>query len=360
MKILQVINCFARGGGAEKFTFDLSLALKNRGNNVEVLSLIRPASREFLEKTTAQGIKVHILSDGSVYSLKNIVKLRCFFKEHSYDVVQVHLFPVLYFCAVGKLRGMKMVFTEHSTDNRRRHYKILRMIDRYIYRRYDKIICISEKVQELLVKHAGKINSIVIPNGINLNNFLNAEPLNWNEISACSEGVRLVVMTARFAKGKDYLTLFRALKIMPDNVHVVCVGTGELEPGCQKFCKENGLSDRVHFLGLRKDVNRILKMAEVVVLSTEHEGFSLSMLEAMASGNPFIASDVPGITDLIKDYTDLFPFGNEKILANYIMRLLNDDVYRKEIVQKNQLFVRRYDISSTAEKYMKLYMQLIK
>lgn len=77
-------------------------------------------------------------------------------------------------------------------------------------------------------------------------------------------------------------------------MHLLCVGTGPLLEEHRKYCEKNNLSSRVHFLGLRNDIPQILKASDVIVLSSEHEGFSLSMLEAMASGRPFIASDVPG------------------------------------------------------------------
>lgn len=362
MKILQVINCFARSGGAEKFTFDLSLALKNRGNDVEVLSLIAPPvkNREFLEKASSQGIKVHILTKGSVYSLKNIVKLHRFFKVHSYDVIQVHLFPALYFCAVLKNKRMRMVFTEHSTDNRRRHNKILRIIDKYIYGQYNEIICISEKVREALFQSVGQLPTVVIPNGIRLMEFYDAIPLSQQGLISSNENkkIRIVTMCARFFEGKDYKTLFRALNFLPSDIHVLCVGDGKLKAEHEQYCKQQEWADRVHFLGLREDVNRIYKSSEVIVLSSKYEGFSISMLEAMASGKSFIGSEVPGIADLVKGYAVLFPYGDEQALAECILRLLKNEVYRESVIRKCKEFSSRYNIETSADKYIGLYQSL--
>ena len=107
-------------------------------------------------------------------------------------------------------------------------------------------------------------------------------------------------MCAAFRKQKDYMTLFRAVNYLPANVHVLCVGDGEYREEHEAYCKTHDLSSRVHFLGLRKDVARIFKASDVIVLSTYYEGFSIAMLEAMATGRPFVASAVPGIQDLVE------------------------------------------------------------
>ena len=127
----------------------------------------------------------------------------------------------------------------------------------------------------------------------------------------------------------------------------------------EDYCQEQGLLPRVHFLGLRKDVASIFKASDVIVLSTNYEGFSIAMLEAMASGKPFIASDVPGIGDLVKGYVSLFPLGDEKCLADLILRVLEDRDYSSSIVKKSLEFVRRYDIASTASLYVELYNKLL-
>lgn len=358
MKVLHVINCLTRGGGAEKFVLDLILELKRKGVEVEILSILPPPvdKQDFRILLEQSGITVHILTKRNLYSWKNIFYLQSFLKTHTYDLVHGHLFPVLYFCAIACGKKMKLVYTEHSTDNRRRHILLFKIIDKLVYRRYHKIVCISQKVQELLQRHAGRIDTTIIPNGITISIFQNATPLLLPEQD---KKLRWITMSARLVKGKDYTTVFKALRLLDDNVHLLCVGTGPLLEEHRKYCENNNLFHRVHFLGLRNDIPQILKASDVIILSSEHEGFSLSMLEAMASGNPFIASDVPGISDLIKDYTDLFPFGQEKVLAEYISRLLTDKKYRNEIVEKNLRFASQYDISNISEEYLSLYNRLL-
>lgn len=363
MKVLHVINCFARSGGAEKLVLDLTLALKSLGVEVEILSLVEPSdeNKDFIYIAQAADIRVYTLTKGNLYSVSNIIKLKKFFQFHSYDVVHTHLFPAQYFCSFVKKKGMKLVFTEHSTDNRRRHVWYGRMLDRWSYQMYDKVIVISDKVQDCLLQHVRGVNSVIIPNGIKLTDFYEAKPLSKAELlgTNCTDK-QIVTMCARFGEGKDYKTLFRALRYLSDNVHVVCVGDGELRKEHEEYCKKEGLLERVHFLGLRKDVNRIFKTSDVLVLSSAYEGFSLSMLEAMAVGKPFVASRVSGIADLVGQCVDLFSFGDEKDLASLITRTLQDSVYREKQVRKALAFVADYDIKRVAEKHVALYKLLEK
>lgn len=361
MKVLHVINCFSRSGGAEKFLFDLASQIKRQGIDIEILSLVAPAvqNREFIENAEKHGIPVHILTQEALYSLKNIGRLRHFFRVHCFDVVHVHLFPAQYWCAFARNNLFKLVFTEHSTDNRRRHHWLFRFIDYCVYKFYDKVICISEKTEEFLLKQIGKISTEIIPNGINMEVFSAAKPVERDKLLNAGLDVKLVTMCAAFRKGKDYMTLFRAVRFLPENIHVLCVGDGELKDEHENYCRKQGLLSRVHFLGLRKDVASILKASDVIVLSTNYEGFSIAMLEAMASGKPFVASDVPGIGDLVKGYVTLFPLGDEKCLADSILKVLEDRDYSSDIVKKSLEFARRYDIVSTASQYVELYRKLL-
>lgn len=361
MKVLQLINCIERGGGAEKFVLDLSLTLKKKGIDVEVLSLVPPSKNnsDFIDILKSAAIPTHFLPSHRVRSIRNYFLLNNFLRINYYDVIHVHLFPALYFCAFANLKGAKLLYTEHSTDNKRRHIRIFKLLDKIVYSRYNKIVCISEKVEELLIKHIKLANTTIIPNGIFVDDFFCAKELPFEElIGKGNEGEKIILMSARMVKGKDYMTVFKALKRLPLDIHLLCLGTGGLENEYRNYCKDELLYKRVHFLGLRRNVNRILKSADAIILSSEHEGFSLSMLEAMSSGNPFIASNVPGISDLVNGYAILFPLGDEQMLAEYIYKVLYDKDYRTEIIKRCQGFAKKYDIFIVSESYINLYVEL--
>ena len=363
MRVLQVIDCFERGGGAQKFFGDLVSEMHKMGVDVEVLSVIPPQNDngEFVNRAKQQGIPVHILTDRSIYDVRNVFAMHHFLHEHAYDIIHVHLFPALYFCALAKPKGVRLVYTEHSTDNRRRHNWLFRCIDAWIYKHYDRVVCISSKTRESLHEKISKhIPTIDIANGIQLAKFREATPSPINRELGIPDGVKFITMCARFQDGKDYMTLLKSVRYLPDSCHVLCIGDGPLRGECETFCQAHNLLNRVHFLGLRADVAHLFQASDVVVLSTSHEGFSIVMLEAMACGKPFVASAVPGIEDLVKDYAALFPFGDEKELADCINHLLDDADYYDKMKRKSIQFSSQYDIRHTALQYVDVYRNCLK
>lgn len=145
MKILHIINSFMRGGGAETLVLTLATALSRiEGNTVHVLSLKDPEDKEFVQFLEEQGGKCFALSE-NLKSFKNVQLLANFIKRGNYDIVNVHLFPSLYVAALAKiLKGVntRLVYTEHSTTNRRRGRLMFRIIDKRVYHVYDCIITI--------------------------------------------------------------------------------------------------------------------------------------------------------------------------------------------------------------------------
>lgn len=359
MRVLQVVNRLARGGGAEKVVLDLGVALnKIDGVSVEILSLGSPHNLDYVDAATRAGIAHHCLSKGKP-SWRNLLKLSRFMKKGEYDVVHVHLFPSLYMVALASLFGcgrIKFVYTEHSTSNRRRGKRIFQIIDHWIYSQYDNIVGISEEVSGNLKRHAGLSHVELIGNGIDNCQIQATESASYlrDELKLTADSI-IVTMVGRFVPGKDYSTLIQSLGKLPESIHVVCVGDGPLKESVRSQTQKKSYAGRVHFLGLRSDVISIVKESDIVVLSTEHEGFSISMLEAMACGKPFVASAVPGIKDLVENSALLFTYQNVDELADCIIRLTENRSLYDEMSAKSRAFAQQYDMSTIAGKYLNVY-----
>lgn len=363
MKILQIINSEKRGGGAERFVLDLSISLhKCHQASVDVLSIKTPDNNDFVDCLKDNGINHFVLSNNSIYSPINIIKLYNFIKNGKYDVIHVHLFPSLYYASMVKYlinSKIKLVYTEHNTSNRRRGKKIFKFIDRFIYRKYNRIVAISNQVKENLESHISynKHNNklVVINNGINLKEISNASKIDlYKELSIPKDSV-IISMISRMTPVKDYLTLIKALEELPNNYHALFIGDGPLRDLVTKQVQESKAGNRIHILGLRNDVYNIYKSSDIIVLSSKYEGFSIAMLEAMASGKPFIASSVEGIKDLVQDVAELFEYQDFKQLAIIINSLSNNKPYYNTISQKCKNFANLYDINITSRKYLDIY-----
>lgn len=98
------------------------------------------------------------------------------------------------------------------------------------------------------------------------------------------------------------------MKYLPDTYHLCLVGDGERRAEFEALIKEYRLEQRVHLSGLRSDVPEILAASDYIVMCSHFEGLSLSSLEGMASGKPFLADDVDGLREIVKGNGVLFGY----------------------------------------------------
>lgn len=358
MKILHVITSL-NTGGAEKLMVDLLPRLRDLGNEVELL-IFDGTRTSFYNELEQNGIKIHHLSiGGNVYNPINIFKLTKYLKH--YDIIHTHNTACQYFAPLAKIISFakcKLVTTEHNTSNRRRKYNLFRTIDRWMYHRYKKVICISDQAEINLKQFIKTDNSNIcaIYNGANIYRFENANPS--NEIMSKFEGLHTAIMVAGFRNQKDQPTLIKAYTHLPKDYHLILVGDGTRRTEFETLISELNLQDRVHLLGLRTDIPELLKAANVVVMSSHFEGLSLSNIEGMASGNPFVASDVDGLREITSGYGVLFPHEDDEALADIILQLTTDEEYRQSVIEKCQQRAKQYDINVMAKAYLKVYQEL--
>ena len=147
---------------------------------------------------------------------------------------------------------------------------------------------------------------------------------------------------------------------MPASYHAVFVGDGARRTICETLAIHEGVKDRVHFLGVRNDVPCIIHSVDVVVMSSHWEGFGLAAVEGMAAGKPVIASDVPGLSEVVKGAGVLFEQGNVKMLSEQINALLTDGKYYEDIAHKCLLRAQRYDIYTMEKQYEEIYQSVMK
>ena len=353
MRILHVITSL-RTGGAEKLMVDLLPRLRDMGNKVELL-LFDGTRTPFYEELENSGIKIYSLSvGGNVYNPLNIFKLRKYLKKH--DIVHTHNTACQYFIPLAKIISCskcKLYTTEHSTNNRRRQYKLFKISDKFIYNKYHTLVSISKKATETLKAFIGeKHNIATIENGVDISKFNNiSKPI-------LNKTFKIISMVAGFRVEKDQDTLIRAISLLPESYKLWLIGDGERRQELESLVRSLSLENRVKFWGIRNDIPQLLEQTDIVVLSSHWEGLSLSSIEGMASGRPFIASDVNGLKEIVNGSGILFPHGDENTLAIEIKSLCENSDRYKQVAALCQSKAIQYDINNMAEKYNELYNSL--
>lgn len=342
MKVLHVITSL-KTGGAEKLVVQMVTAMRKRGIIADVC-VFNGEKTHFMEELETTGCTIYRLGT-SYYNPSYIFKLSKIIKN--YDIVHTHNSSPQLFAAIANVvitKKAHLITTEHNTDNRKRHFKCIHGVDRWMYSQYKTIICISEETAHNLKNYLGKkwllkhgMGQIVtIPNGIDVQCFKNATP------TIKKEEKWAIVMVAAFRPQKDHLTLLRAMKHLPDDFELWLVGDGEMRVQIENEIKRLCLEKRIHLFGNRTDVPGILKAADIVVLSSNWEGFGLAAVEGMAAGKPVIASDVDGLKQIVEGYGLIFERGNDVDLASQIKLLsIDSQMYNdvsKKCVERAQIF----------------------
>ena len=362
MRILHVITTLDIGG-AERLMVDLLPQLRDMGYEVELL-LFNGVETAFKDELRQKGLTIYELNRSrdvnsghlKVYYPWNVFKIRKYLGR--YDIIHTHNTACQLYTPISKLLGFGkkpiLVTTEHSSNNRRRSMWWFKPIDKWMYNRYSAIVCIADKPRESLEQYIGTKESILtINNGVDTQRF-------YRPIKDISEKKSfLITMVAGLRVEKDHETLLKAMTHLPDAYRLRLVGYGDKEAELKALADRLGLKDRVNFMGVRMDVPDILEQSDINVLSSHWEGLSLSSVEGMASGRPFIASDVDGLREIVAGAGVLFPHGDDKALAREIQNLCeNPELYRQTALACQER-AKQYDISVMAEKYSDLYKSLL-
>lgn len=347
MKIVHVIGSMGIGG-AERLLADM-LPLQAQSNDVKLV-VLKEEKSHFHHIVANAGIEIHNLACKSYYNPLNVCALIKYIKNA--DIVHAHLFPTVYWVAFASLfcRKPKLVYTEHSTHNKRRDKKYLRPIEHFVYSKYRRIIGISQQTQETLMQwlKAKPFDPrfVVINNGVALDKFTNTQQ---------KVDTNCLIMISRFAKMKDQETVIRAMTYVENCAQLFLVGDGPNKQHCEDIARNIGVEERVHFLGARYDIPELVSQSYIGIQSSIWEGFGLTAVELMAAGKPVLATNVNGLKQVVEGAGKLFEVGDYRTLAILINDLLKNKELYNTTAAKCRKRAQLYDIKTTVEKYQAVY-----
>lgn len=357
MRILQVITSL-QIGGAEHVVVHLTKLLRKKGHTVDVVAF-NGEETAFMRELEETGCRIYKLGKG-FYNLSYIPKLRKIMRE--YDIIHTHNSSPQLFAAIANIGlGKTLITTEHSTNNRKREHPMFSFVDKWMYGKYAKVVTISRIAEDKLCNYLGistnqtsdslRDKITTINNGVDVNAFYHAESLP----EMAHRGKFVTVMVAGFREAKDQETVIRAIALLPDEYELWLVGDGVCRPEIESEIVKQEVAERVKLLGIRSDVPQILKSADVVVMSSHWEGLSLSNIEGMSSGKPFVASEVNGLKEVTSGYGILFPHGDAEALADVIKKLHDDSEYYHQVAERCYQRALQYDIRKMVDAYEQLY-----
>lgn len=320
--ILHVMTA-PTGGGAEVLVRELNQRYRARGVGSEVVFFSGDQSRlNPGEVSLGSGPR----SVSNIWKLRSeIVRLR---KQHPDLVVHAHLtWPFIYVVLATLFMTVRRFYTEHSTYNQRREVPGFRLIDRLLYSRYEKVICISDGVYQSLSEWIGEGASegrlVTIPNGARLHEPRVRSGINDRKISLVSIGS----LTGK----KNFAVAIEAVAQFRDRVkEYVIVGEGPERSRLEELVATLRLSDVVTLPGWSDDVEGHLVHADLQLIPSQWEGFGLVAAEGMSTGLPVVVSQVDGLREVVGPESDAVTLVAEHRSVSAWVNALNEAITKIE------------------------------
>lgn len=366
-KVIHLVEDL-RVGGLEKVLATIVLNLDKRKYDVEVWCLVRGG--EIADELVRKGVQLKILELYGYYNPLNIIKLARLIKKSKIDILHTHAYFAGTFGRLASIITKTPVVIAHIHTTSFKFGKRSIFIDRFLAHYTHKIICISQAVKKSVVK-IEKIDEkkiCVIYNASNIDNKpcslgeVESELIKWD----ISENDTVAITVASLVAHKGHTVLFKAVRSVLNeyaDFKLLVMGTGPLRNKLENDVNELNISNKVVFTGLRGDVAVLLKASDIFILaSTEREGLSVALIEAMATGLPVIASNLGGIPEVVKEEVNgiLVPPKDVEKLACAIKRLVSDKRLRDEMGRQGQkVYKEKFTVRKMIQSLDGLYDELL-
>ena len=375
MKVLFVATVRSHVG---QFHMPFIKALKALGNTVDAAYRDNSADKQGLD-TSALDTVYEVPFSRSPYSFDNVKAykvLRRILKENDYDAVHCHtpmgaVVTRLAAKSVGK-KNMKVIYTAHGfhfyNGASRFNWLVFFSIEKYLAKYTDCLITINEEDYRLALNKqfpAGQIVKVAGV-GVDLSEFHPKTPeekQSLREEYGFDRDAFIMIYPADFCERKNQLMLLRALEIVVrdhKNVKLLMPGLQKYIEPAETFCRENDLLPYVEFMGYRRDIFKLDALADISVSSSRQEGLPINIIEAMALGNPVVASDVRGNNDLVQDGVNgyLVPLNDSELMAKRINDFILNPALTEEFGKNSLEMVQPYSTEAVVAEMLRIYQSL--
>jgi glycosyltransferase involved in cell wall biosynthesis len=346
-------------GGTERLVVDLAYEMQRRFD-VEVAYLL-PQKRALVPELERGGVPVHHVGPGPGW----VRRLRSVMLQRSIDVMHAHS-PVAGALLRLPRHRIPIVYTEHNVWTR--YHRATRLANALTFGRNQHVFAVSD---EVLASIQSSWFGRRCQNAETLRHGLPSDfAARWSSDSGVRDelGIApdtpLIVSVANFKPFKGHQHLLRAaalVRLRAPDARFVLVGVGPEEPRMKELAAELVLDGSVVFAGFREDAPRLMAAADVFVLPSEHEGFPIALLEAMALGRAVVATNVDGIPEAARDGVDAVLVGprNPDALAAAIVTLLEDPLLRDRLGFAARRRAATFDIRKTVARIEEVYEEVL-
>ncbi len=306
-----------------------------------------------------------------VNHIKSYKQMKKLMNERQYDLIHTHtpissLITRVAFKNSKIFNKCRMIYTAHGFhffkgNNPLKNF-LFRNIERYGAKYTDILITINKEDYEAAKKFKLRKRGTVeyVPGvGIDIDKINsiqgNKEEL-CKELNISSDSI-LLLSVGELNDNKNHKVVIQALPDLPSKIHYIICGIGPLKEQHEQLANELKVSERLHLLGYRSDVIKIMKSCDIFVFPSKREGLSVALMEAMASNLPCIASNIRGNNDLIQNSKNgfVYKFDDHKGYKDGIKWIIENREKAKEICNRNIKRISKFSILNVAEIIKKIY-----
>jgi glycosyltransferase involved in cell wall biosynthesis len=341
LKVLHVIEDL-ENGGAERVLINLALGLDKQKFEVRVCCLTRKG--RMAGELEEQGIPVYAMHKQPGLDLALVWRLQRLVRKLKIDIVHCHVFTAnLWGRLAGVLARAPVIIThEHSSftlDDARR----LR-IEHWLMNKTTQAISVSEELRQRLIAQgrlpASKITTI--HNGLKFSTARDGQKCaRLRREYGLEKFEFLVGAIGRLEYRKNYsllLEAFAQVRLKFPQAGLLLVGAGPEEERLKQYAHALGLDESVVFAGYQTEVESWLRLMNIFCSSSQTEGISMAILEAMAAGVPVVATAVGGNPEIIpaREFGILTPANDAAALAQALIAMLRDPAAAQQVAQRAQ------------------------
>ena len=324
-------------GALQNEGFEVHIACNFVKGNTASKEAIEDYKKEWTDKKIISHQIDFLRSPFSFKSFKIYRQTKNLIKSEDFDIIHCHTPIVSAFTriAVSKLKvKARLIYTAHGFHfykgcplfNWLTYYPI----EKLLAPKTDLLITMNKEDYERAKKHL-KASQIEFINGVGIStNDIYDTQIDRDgirEMLGIPKDQLIMISVGEVNQNKNHKAAIEALSLCKNkNIHYIIAGVGNCVDENLAFARLCNVADRVHFIGFRKDIYRILKASDIFVFPSYREGLSVALTEAMACGLPVVASKIRGNIDLIDDGLGGFLCKptDVKNMAKYINTLIVD------------------------------------
>ncbi len=368
------IVCYPTFGGSGVLATELGKALAQKGHEVHFITYQQPVRLDRFDPHIIYHevqVPTYPLFDFPPYETALASTMVDVIKNRQLDLLHVH-YAIPHASAAYMAKQIlakegihiPVITTLHGTDitlvGRDKTYA---PVVTFSINESDAITAVSQNLREETYKYFAITKEIeVIRNFVDVNRF-SRKPIDAFRKAIAPNGEKLLLHASNFRKIKrvtDVVRIFANIKKeLP--AKLLFVGDGPERSTAEDLSRELGVCNDILFVGKQEQMEDILAIADIFLLTSEYESFGLAALEAMAAGVPVISTDAGGLAEInIHEKTGfLSPVGDVATMSNYALRLLKDEKLLNTFRKKAHQQALQFDIHTVIPTYEKLYERFL-